>query len=177
MLFMKVRLFLLVLLAASWSHAQSPASFYSTTHVKSVAVLQDSDLEKEPEVDHFTHLCPGYGGYELLHESGDARSWINIKLGKHKSDLMSNTFTTAKGHFPFKANDVVEWRGILKDGDFQPYAVIYRISAQDPDDSAKHFTRLVVIHLNGAESKVLGSTQGKNEDAEAKALADTVRPK
>ena len=174
---MKLHFLVLLLLTTTWCIAQTPRSFYSTTNPKSVAILEDSELEKEPEIDHFVHLCPGYGGYELLHESGDARSWINIKLGKSKSDLMSETFTTVKGHFPFKANDVVEWRGMLKDDDFQPYAIIYRVTAQDPDEAAKNFTRLVVIHLDGANSKVLGCTHGKNEDAEAKALADTVRPK
>jgi len=42
-------------------------SFYSTTNKKCVAVLEDSELEKDQEIDQFTHLCSGYGGYELIH--------------------------------------------------------------------------------------------------------------
>jgi len=173
---MKTLLFSLILGAlTALSHAQKPTSFYSSTAGKSVAVLSSSALEKEPEIDHFIHLCPGYGGYELVHESGDSRSWINVKYGSKKSELMNPTFNAAKGHFPFKANDVVEWRGILKGENFAPYAIIYRISAHNPD-TQKNFTRLVVIALNKGNSRVLGSTSGETADADAKKLADTVKP-
>jgi hypothetical protein len=173
-MFLKMILFSMV--AMGCALAQKATSFYSTTNAKFVAVISDSVLEKEPEIDHFEHLCPGYGGYELLHRSGDARSWIEVRYKGATSDLYGETMKTAAGFFPYKENDVVEWRGNLKGAVFTPYAVIYRIQAQDPDNHEKQLSRLVVVALNQGQAKVLGSTTGKNADADAKRLADTASP-
>lgn len=155
--------------------AQKITSFYSTTNVKAVAVISSSDLEEEPEIDHFEHLCPGYGGYELLHQGGDARSWINVRFRGRTSDLYQKTMESGRGAFVAKQNDVVEWRGVLKGDEFTPFAIIYRIVAQDMETS-KPVTSLVVVALNKGDARVLGVRFGKDEDAEAKKLADTVAP-
>lgn len=55
-------------------------------------------------------------------------------------------------------------------------AVIYRIEAQDPGEDTKLISRLVVVALNKGRAKDLGSTNGKDADAEARKLADTVKP-
>lgn len=170
------RLFIIVLLIVGNLSAQKPASFYSTTQKKFTAVLSDSALEAEPEIDHFEHLCPGYGGYELLHRSGDIRSWIDVRFGRITSDLYGETMSAAAGMFPIKENDVVEWRGMLKDRIFTPYAIIYRMTAQDPEDESKSFSRLVVVALKKGKAQVLGATTGADADAGAKKLADTVAP-
>jgi hypothetical protein len=80
------------------------------------------------------------------------------------------------GTFPHKANDIVEWRGVEKDGRFIPYAIIYRLAAGN-DETRKIHTRLVVIKLDKERSAVIGHTEGAKEDAEAKALADTAHSK
>jgi hypothetical protein len=157
--------------------AQEPTSFYSTTQPKFCAVLSSSELEEEPEIDHFEHLCPGYGEYEILHRSGDSRSWLDVRHQKTvTSDLYSETMKEAQGFFPAKQNDVVEWRGILQGNIFTPFALIYRIQVGDPEDSTQSVSRLLVIELAQGQSKVLGSITGKDADARAKALADTVAP-
>ena len=156
--------------------AQKPTSVYTSTALKDVKVLSSSELEKEPEIDHFEHLCEGLGGYELLHRSGDARSWIEVRFGKKTSDLYGATMGAGRGFFVHKQNDVVEWRGIKKGGVFTPYAIIYRVEAQDPEDSTKSNSTLLVIALNEGDAKLLGVAHGKDEDAEAKKLADTVVP-
>jgi hypothetical protein len=79
------------------------------------------------------------------------------------------------GTFPHKANDVVEWRGVERQGHFTPYALIYRIASSN-DDTRRTKTRLIVIKLDGERSAVIGHTEGANEDADAKALADRHRP-
>lgn len=150
-------------------------SFYSTTEVKSVAVIADSQLEKEPEIDHFEHLCPGYGGYELLHRSGDARSWLDVRYRDITSDLYQETMSKAQGSFPFKENDVVEWRGILKGNVFTPFAIIYRLRVQDIEEYEKSHSRLVVIALNEGEAKVIGVFGGAKGSEEARAKADSLR--
>ena len=96
--------------------AQTPASEFTTTDPKKVKILEDSALEKEPEIDHFQHLCPGLGGYEVFHEGGDLRSWINLRFKGQKTDLMNDTLAACPGQFPSKANDVVQWRGIRGGG-------------------------------------------------------------
>ena len=167
---------LLTLLLACTCHAQKPTSIYTSTALKDVKVLSSSDLEKEPEIDHFEHLCKGKGGYELLHRSGDARSWIDVRFKGTTSDLYSATMQAGRGHFVAKQNDVVEWRGYMKGEVFTPYAIIYRVIAQDPENPEKSHSTLLVIALNKGNAKLLGARHGKNEDAEAKALADTVAP-
>ncbi|MGJ8696638.1 MAG: hypothetical protein ACSHYF_09995 [Verrucomicrobiaceae bacterium] len=151
----------------------NPTSFYSTTAQKFVAVLSDSALENEPEIDHFEHLCPGYGGYELLFHGGDLRSWIDIRYQGTTSDLFGDSMNAANGLFAYKENDVVEWRGTLKEKVFTPYAIIYRMRAQDIEDDKKTHSRLIVVALNKGNAKVLGSFEGKDADAKAKKLADT----
>lgn len=81
-----------------------------------------------------------------------------------------------RGHFVIKQNDIAEWSGVLEGDVFTPFAVIYRVTAQDPEDHNKHHSTLIVIGLNKGDAKILGTAFGKNEDAEAKKLADSVAP-
>jgi hypothetical protein len=168
--------FFITLLLSGHCLAGKITSFYSSTESKVVAVLSDSALEKEPEIDHFEHLCPGYGGYEILHRSGDARSWIDVRFNGKTSDLYQATMEAGRGYFVFKQNDIVEWRGIIEGDVFTPFAVIYRVTAQDPEDHGKSRSTLIVIALNKGDAKLLGTASGKNEDAEAKKLADSAKP-
>ena len=64
----------------------------------------------------FEAVFAGLGGYQLVHLAGDERSWINIRFGKKTVDLYSATMEAGGGTFPHKANDVVEWRGVEKNG-------------------------------------------------------------
>jgi hypothetical protein len=108
--------------AVLFADSGKPTSYYSNTNTKNVAVLESSEFEKDPEIDHFVELCPGYGGYELIHHGGDLRSVVDIKYGETISELY-------------------------------------------------------VVALNRGRAKVLGSTSGKDEQAEARALADSVLKK
>ncbi len=120
----------------------------------------------------FEARCRGLGGYELEFLGGDERSWINVKYGKGESvDLYTATMGAIEGTFPHKENDAVEWRGLDKNGRFVPCAIIYRLAAGN-DETRKIHTCLVVIKLARAQSKVIGSANGKNEEAEAHRIAD-----
>ena len=70
---------------------------------------------------------------------------------------------------------MVEWRGVEKDGRFRPYASIYRLAAHREEWNLK--TRLIVIKLDKEHSAVIGHAEGAKEDAEAKQIADRVRPR
>ena len=147
------------------------SKYSSTARDKSIS-FQETGEEGNPG---FHGLFPGFGGYQLEFLGGDERSWINIKFGKQKVDLYSATMDAGAGTFPHKANDKVEWRGVEKNGRFTPYAIIYRIKAGN-DETGQWHTRLVVIKLDRARSAVVGHAEGANEDAEAKQIADRVRP-
>jgi hypothetical protein len=147
------------------------SKYSSTARAKSIS-FQETGEEGDPG---FHGLFPGYGGYKLEFLGGDERSWINVKFGKHTVDLYSATMDAGAGTFPHKANDVVEWRGVEKNGRFTPYAIIYRIKAGNDETRIWH-TRLVVIKLDGEHSAVIGHAEGANEDAEAKQIADRARP-
>src|SRR2546428_6925394 len=87
-----------------------PTSEFTTTDPKKVKIIEDSSLDKnaEMDMDSFQHLCPGLGGYQVIHEGGDLRSWINLKINGQTTDLMTDTLAACPGHFPHKANDVVQ---------------------------------------------------------------------
>jgi hypothetical protein len=153
------------------AHAQTPASEFTTTDPKKVKILEDSALEKEPEIDHFMHLCPGLAGYEVFHEGGDLRSWINLRYKGTKTDLMNDTLTACPGQFPSKANHVVQWRGIRANGKFVPYAVIYRMRSSD-EETQKSIETLIIIKLDGEKSRVVGHLPAKDGNEKAEALAD-----
>jgi len=147
------------------------SKYSSTARGKSISFQEDGD-ESDPG---FHGVFPGFGGYQLEFLGGDERSWINIKFGKQTVDLYRPTMDAGAGTFPHKANDVVEWRGVEKNGRFTPYAIIYRIKAGN-DETRKWHTRLIVIKLDRERSAVIGHAEGANEDAEAKQIADRSRP-
>jgi hypothetical protein len=151
---------------------KSISKYSSTARSKCISYQEDGE-EGDPG---FEALCQGFGGYKLEFLGGDDRSWINIRFGGESVDLYSATMEAAAGTFPNKANDVVEWRGIVSHGKFVPYAMIYRIEAGNGETRKSH-TRLVVIKLDGARSAVIGHAEGANEEAEARAMADRTRSK
>ena len=135
--------------------------------------LSFKDHSKIPE-GGFEALFAGLGGYQLEHLSGDEPSWINIRFGKESVDLYLPTMEAGGGTFPHKANDVVEWRGVEKNGKFVPHAIVYRLAAGN-DETRKIHTRLVVIKLDKERSAVIGHTEGPNEEKDARAIADKAR--
>jgi hypothetical protein len=121
-------------------------------------------------------LFRGLGGYDLEHVGGDERSWINIRFGGKKTvDLYSATMASGGGTFPHKANDIVEWRGIEKDGLFTPFALIYRLKAGNDAAPGRWRTRLIIIKLEKEHSAVIGHAEGANESADARRIADGSR--
>ncbi|OYW78267.1 MAG: hypothetical protein B7Z37_00225 [Verrucomicrobia bacterium 12-59-8] len=164
---------LLVLGAAAVSAAEpKPASEFTTTDPKKVKILEDSAHEKDPEIDHFKHLCPGLGGYQVIHEGGDLRSWINLIYDGSKTDLMNDTLSACPGQFPAKANDVVQWRGFRQGGTFVPYAIIYRMMSSADDEKQTRLETLVIIKLDKEKSSIVGHVAAKEGNEKAEMLAD-----
>ncbi|MDZ4401298.1 hypothetical protein [Prosthecobacter sp.] len=149
-----------------------PESEFTTTDPKKVKIIHDTALEKNPEIDSFEHLCPGLGGYQVIHEGGDLRSWINLKFKGSKTDLMNDTLTACPGQFPAKANNVVQWRGFRQGGAFMPYAIIYRMMSSKDDEKQTRLETLIIIKLDKEKSRVVGHLSAKEGNEKAEALAD-----
>jgi hypothetical protein len=165
--------FILVALTSSDARAADErviSKFTSTAREKSIYFKKDEG----EGTGGFEALFAGLGGYQLLHLSGDERSWINVRFGKQTVALYAVTMAAGSGTFPHKANDVVEWRGVEKNGRFTPYAIIYRLKAGNDETRVWH-TRLIVIRLDRERTAVIGHAQGANEDVEAKQIADRAR--
>jgi hypothetical protein len=143
------------------------SKYTSTARAKALSFKDESNI---PE-GGFEAVFAGLGGYKLVHLANDARSSINVRFGKTTVDLYSATMEAGGGTFPNKENDVVEWRGVEKNGRFLPHAIIYRISAGN-DETRKIHTRLIVIKLDKERSAVIGHAEGANEEKEAKEMAD-----
>jgi len=155
-----------------WAGDSRPTSEFTTTDPAKVKIIEDSSREKHPEIDHFKHLCPGFGGYAVIHEGGDARSWINLKFDGKITDLAGDTLSACPGQFPAKANNVVEWRGLRKDRSFVPYAIIYRMMSSSGDDKPTRIETLIIIKLDGKNSRVAGHVAGVEGNEKAEELAD-----
>lgn len=149
-----------------------PVSEFTTTDPKKVKILEDSLREKNPEIDHFKHLCPGLGGYKIIHEGGDLRSWINLQFGGKTTNLQGATRAACPGQFPAKRNDVVQWRGFRTGKDFVPYAIIFRMTSSADDDKQTPIETLIVIKLDKEKSRVVGHVSAKEGNAKAEEMAD-----
>ncbi|MGV3659105.1 MAG: hypothetical protein ACO1TE_02945 [Prosthecobacter sp.] len=158
------------LATASVSAAEPvPASEFTTTDPKKVKVLKGGT---EVDPGDFKHLCPGLGGYQVIHEGGDDRSWLNLMYRGQTTDLMADTLKASSGTFPTKANDIVQWRGFRQGKGFVPYAIIFRMTAGNPDEKSAPFETLLILKLDGAKSRVVGHLSAKEGNAKAEALAD-----
>jgi hypothetical protein len=154
---------------------------FSSLNAKHALGVADSEHDKKAEIDYFTQLCPGYAGFEIIHEGGDLRSWLRIRKGKTQTALNGLPGILPKGfawEFPSVTGELIEWRGVLNGDVFQPHAIIFRVSGSE-NEGAKPVTKscLVVAALApDGTAKLLGAFMGKDEDKKAAALADQHRP-
>ena len=157
--------FALMSLACSVSAAEPVNEFTSTAEKKS-KLLEEGD-------DSFKYRCKGIAGYEVIYEGSHGRSWINLVYDSEQTDLSDEIMEACPGTWPVKANDVVQWRGVKHDGQFVPYAVIFRMASVLDEASGKKTETLVIIKLAGAGSQVVGKVpSNKGGNAAAEALAD-----
>lgn len=128
-----------------------------------------SKLAGEGE-DSATYICEGLGGYEIIFEQSHGRSWINVVWAGEVFDLMDITLNAAPGNWPVKANDVLQWRGYMLDGQFSPYALIYRMRSMK--DDVTPVETFIIIRLAQGATAMVGSLPASKGNAAAEALAD-----
>ena len=88
--------------------AQEPTSEFTTTDPAKVKVMEHFTREKDGVMDSFRHLCPGLGGYQVIHEGGDDRSWINLRFGGKLTDLYAATMAACPGHCLLYTSDAAD---------------------------------------------------------------------
>jgi hypothetical protein len=142
--------------------APKPTSEFTSTDTKKYRLASRGE-------NSGTAVCPGLGGYKILYSIGDDRSWIDLQYAGQEVNLSGETFEHCKGARPWKANDVVQWRGFRKGNQFVPHAIIFRMKSENPNPKQKPYETLVVVKLDGLNSRVVGHAAG---NLEAEAIAD-----
>lgn len=161
-------------LAGSWTGAaaQSLESLY--TSIKSTACSKPpaSTVAAYDARGLSAQECPAPKGWRLFAVSSDERSWLEIardhSLWTTEEEVV---YRNEFGHFPNLGAERVEWR-MKKPG--TPSALIFRISAQDPNrpasgPGATNLSRLFVISLANGAPRFCGTAKTNQE---AKAIAD-----
>lgn len=171
----------LTLIASSSSAAHAKArdkvdSVY--TNLTGCKVLEQST--EEDDIDFFTEECPGIAGFKVHHVGGDARSFIEIsRENEPASDLLwIQTMNAAQLFFPAVSGSKLEWRGTVKRGKFVPFAFIYRIAGQTPEDELKTVERLIVGKIGEKDICIFGSVQATgnpNGNVQAREMAEAAR--
>lgn len=158
--------------------ASKPSSSSQKTATKPTSEFSYTSPAKSKRVQfgegRASYLCSGFGGYQVEYEIFASRSGINLRHEGKTVSLLEQTFEACPGENPEKANDVVQWRGFRKGSLFIPYALIYRLYSANPDSPKTRHNTLVVIKLDGANSRVVGQVSGSRSDGNtaAEALAD-----
>ncbi len=117
------------------------------------------------------YLFPGQGPYRVVLRTGDDRSWLDLIHEGQEIPLASQTFEQCPGQKPWKANAVVQWRGYRTGKGFSPYAIIFRMYSENPNGK-KPYDTLVVVKLDGANTRVVGNVPGSAGNTAAETMAD-----
>ncbi|RII29601.1 MAG: nuclear transport factor 2 family protein [Geobacter sp.] len=115
--------------------------------------------------------CPAPNGWRLFveYDHEEARSWIRLSFGGVIWSTLEQVWNDDKyefGHFPNVNSPKAEWR-ISTTG--EPSALIFRVNAQNPENSSLRLTRLFVVSLTNHKPRFCGMAK-TNEDA--RELAD-----
>lgn len=154
---------LLITLGAFSTASAKGDNEFTTSAEKKGKVLEEGEDSVKIEF-------PGLAGYKVIFREENGRGWLDFSFGGKTTNLMNDIHNACPGTWPRKANDVVQWRGTRTEGKFNPYAVIFRMASKEDESTDKLTETLIVIKLDGANSKVVGkvaSNKGGNEAAEA----------
>jgi hypothetical protein len=145
------------------SAPRTPTSEFTSTDLKKGKVYEGpSDAG---------HLFAGQGPYRVILRTGEERSWIDLLHGNKEILLAQPIFSECPGQRPWKANTVVQWRGYRSGNQFIPFGIIFRMYSENPNGK-KPFDTLVVVKLDGANTRVVGHVPGSAGNLAAEALAD-----
>lgn len=156
------------------AHAK-PLSIHTSIADVDCVINESSELEKEPEIDHFTKECPGLGGYRVIVSGGDLRYGITLDYQGTQVAL------DYQGSFHEPGSSKIEWvyerQPILgardNPSEAKYLALIHRINYQTMNENGDlgESTKLYVTKLAGKDSCVVGVVAAvKDMNAKATAL-------
>ena len=123
--------------------------------------------------DGYFGRCKGVGGYQLELLEGDLRQTINVIDPKKKKTELNLWHSVSSGFSTI--GDKAEWR-VSGEGKAEiPRALIVRFNAsENPEDSTKITSYLVVIKISAAETCVTDIIKPKKkQNEEARELSNT----
>ncbi len=167
---MKSVLFL-VLVGMSAGASAKMASEYTSVATNDCKTIASSQNEVEPEIDYYTGHCEGRAGFTTIVSGGDIRYSLSLLYRGEEIN-----FTEIRS-FHDMGSDLIEWRGIEKNGKIEEYtSLIYRLKISTPDawpDKPLSQDNLFVVRLNGIKSCLVGIVpQSSNMNERARAIAD-----
>jgi hypothetical protein len=130
-----------------------------------------AQLLERTESGTASYLCAGRGKYRVILQTAEGRSWLDLLAGETVVSLARETFEACAGANPKKADAVVEWRGTRKGKQFVPFALVYRVSTESRIGKGQRQT-VVVVKLDGPQSRVIGQVSGDSQKDAAHELAD-----
>ncbi len=170
---MKLKILSLLLISsqafgANNTDIQSVYTSIEDADCKTIKVATETD-----PIDFYTGECVGLDGYSVLVTGGDLRYSIELKVDEKTVEL------THLGAFHSPGSDKIEWRGPVKNGEVQPYALIFRLNIDDSfdqNDLPVGTDSLFVVRLDGAQSCVIGVVRQQSEmNNKARAIADDIK--
>lgn len=165
----------LILCAAAAAFVASPVHPLRAAQRTPTSEFTSTDIKKAKKLESHegggTFLCQGHGGYRVLYSIGDDRSYVDLQYGSTQILLAAATFEQCPGQRPWKANNVVQWRGYRSGNQFTPYAIIFRMYSES-SSGKKPYDTLLVVKLEGGRTRVVGSVPGSAGNTAAEKLAD-----
>lgn len=163
---------LAALLVAACACASSPTSVTTSIRASDCSNPPSDVKARFDEKDLGVQRCPGASGWDVLVVSSDANSWIELRSPTTSwSSETAIVYEMPIGLFPGIHSDTpLEWRSDRG----EPTALLFTVSAQDPDDAETRLTRIFVARFDDDDVPVciIGRV---SSPAEARTLADSDR--
>lgn len=145
----------------------SPGRAFRYTGVAECPVLESNP----EEAGYYLSECPGEGGYKLRVSESDLRQTVAV-IAPGGAETQLDLAAVTGGGFS-TLGDRVEWRGEERDGAFAPDALIVRHDVVTNPEGNETVSYLVAVRLAPAPCVVARITPGPEQNARARAAADT----
>jgi hypothetical protein len=158
-----------VVLVALGSVAEAADSIYTSIGRADCRPPPEELLRTFSDKDLGVQECPAPENWRLLFVSSHANSWLELRgPDLDWSSEHPIVYERPIGLFPNVGGAyVVEWR---RDAHGRPYALIFRVVAQDPANPAQRVSRLFVVRLKENDACVIGRV---TTNKAARTLADS----
>ena len=166
-----VRSALGALLVAACACAASPTGVTTSIRESDCSTPPADVKARFEEKELGVQRCPGAYGWDVLVVSSDANSWIELRSPATSwSSESAIVYDMPIGLFPGVHSDApLEWRSNRG----EPTALLFTVSAQDPDDAETRLTRVFVVRFGDDVPVCLIGRA--SSPAEARTLADSDR--